>query len=138
MKFSPIAALFLPADTSVPADLFDIHDKSIVKVLYERIGCDLVERVSVQPEVCQRVGRMALWIDESGLLKNSPRINLRASILAGRELYGNAVLCGDSGADIESLPLNKMMMAFVVALSAEAVELQRKIDAGTFIPDRML
>lgn len=131
-----IPALFLPADTSVPADLFDLQDSSTFKLLYERIGCDLVERVSVEAEVSKRIAPMALWIDESGLLKDSPRINLRASILAGRELYGNAVLCGDSGVDIEPLPLNdRNLLLFMIALSMEATELQQKIDQGTFVPN---
>jgi hypothetical protein len=34
-----------------------------------------------------------MWVDESGLLNDSP-INVRASIITGRRIYGNAVITG--------------------------------------------
>jgi hypothetical protein len=133
-----VPALYLPAQTAEPIDIFDLKDASTLKPLYNRIGCSLVERVKPQVDFLNKIGPMCLWIDEEGRCKNEPIINLRASIIAGQELYGNAVLCGDNDKGFHITPLHIPNIGrFALLLSLEAISLQKKIDAGVFEPDRL-
>jgi hypothetical protein len=37
---------------------------------------------------------MILWVDEEGMLKQDPKTNVRGSILAGQQIFGNVILAG--------------------------------------------
>ena len=56
--------------------------------LYPIIGCDLVEIVPINPAY-----EFTMWCDEEGMLKGSP-LNIRASVIAGRHIFGNVILTG--------------------------------------------
>ena len=83
-------------------------DESGLGEMYRTIGCDLVERAGV--------GELAgvpviLWVDEEGLLKPAPLMNLAAcdllaeatdsapAYLLGGGLVGHAVLLFNNGSD---------------------------------------
>jgi hypothetical protein len=86
-------ALLIPADLSTPMSPVTVRgtgDDLNLQDLYAAIGCTLVDAVRPDHSHFSRKGGM-IWVDDEGLLKADPQPNLRASILAGRPLYGNAV-----------------------------------------------
>ena len=86
-------ALLIPSDLSVPMSPVTVRgngDNLEFQDLYAAIGCSLVEPVRPDHSHFSRKGG-TIWVDEEGLLKADPQPNVRASILAGRPLYGNAV-----------------------------------------------
>jgi len=124
-----IPAILLPAalpEMPRPVDLVSVET---LKSLREFIGCDIVERVSLDSQLNDIETNGVLWIDEEGRCKNSPQINIRASILAGTEIYGNALLCGDSGVDIVGLNLPNMAK-FMLCLELETMRLFHEIQTG--------
>lgn len=94
-----IPAVFIPATLLREITVIEITPE--LSSLYPVIGCEIAERVTISPEY-----HAAMWVDEMGLCKDAP-INLRASCIAGRALYGDAVLAGeDAEGNIAPLVLN--------------------------------
>jgi hypothetical protein len=88
-----IHAAFIPVRMTDPVKVVPVcRDLSD---LYSLIGCEMVERVSFPPAIVSRVS-IEMWVDEEGALKADKVMNVRASIIAGRVIYGNAVLSGES------------------------------------------
>jgi hypothetical protein len=108
-----IPAALIPARTSEPITVIEITDR--ITSMYEAIGCDLVERVSLDSHY-----KACLWVDEEGILHRLP-MNIRASCLAGRPIFGNAIMAGED-AEYNIVPLSlacpKMFFDF---LEEEAV-----------------
>ena len=92
-----ITAFFIPADPNTPMRGQEVRrfdeDGLCLPDLYAVIGCSLVEAVHVDGFVAH--GGMSLWCDEEALCKGDPELNLRASCLAGRRIYGNALLISE-------------------------------------------
>ena len=114
----------------IPANLFDpikiVQITSDLSSMYPIIGCDIVEPVALDTNY-----KSNLWVDEEALCKANPIINLRASCLAGRPVYGNAIFAGEKmtedGPEIDTLciPCPKI---FFDLLQQEAI----KIFDGSF------
>lgn len=78
-------ATLLRTDGSIrPAAPANGRDFSL-KELYALTSSDIVEHVAL------RDGR-SMWVDEEGWLKRRP-LNVGASILAGTEIAGDALVC---------------------------------------------
>jgi len=126
-------ALFIPSSLTDPMRPVDLGDTSSLKPLRDLIGCSLVERVLPCDLVTEQLPPMALWIDEEGRCKNSPVLNVRASVLAGQEIYGNVVVCGEREYDIAPLNIPNAGR-FLALLTMEAAHIQSLIDSGQFVP----
>jgi len=56
--------------------------------MYEHMNCNYVARIETPNK------NMILWADEEGMLKQDPKTNVRGSILAGQQIFGNVILAG--------------------------------------------
>lgn len=96
---SNIPAVLIPA--SLLREIKTIEITPELASMYPIIGCDIVERVALHASY-----HAAMWFDEEALLKKAP-INLRASCIVGRPLFGDAILAGeDAQYNIVPLLLN--------------------------------
>jgi hypothetical protein len=93
-----IPALLIPADLTLPFRTISLpKGDNTLMAMYPEIGCEIVARVNMSKTVDEVIGMpVDLWVDDCGLLTDAPVLNIRASILAGQELYGNAVLTGST------------------------------------------
>ena len=93
-----IPALLIPADLTLPFRTISLpKGDNTLMAMYPEIGCEIVARVNMTKTVDEVIGMpVDLWVDDCGLLIDAPVFNIRASILAGQELYGNAVLTGST------------------------------------------
>jgi hypothetical protein len=94
-----IPAAFIPATSTEKISVIEIS--SSLSSMYGPIGCDIVEPVALNEHY-----KACLWVDEEALCK-SATLNIRASCLAGRPIYGNAIMAGqDEEYNIVPLSLN--------------------------------
>lgn len=91
-----IPAAFIPADMTAPIAVVKIGKR--LSSMYPIIDCDLVERIAIHPAYT-----FTMWGDEEARLKDNARLNLRASCIAGYEVYGNVILAGDKDGEIAPL-----------------------------------
>ena len=91
-----IPAVLIPAALLNEIKVIEITPE--LRSMYPIIDCDIVERVALNPHY-----HAAIWVDEEGMLKDAP-INLRASCIAGRPIYGDAILAGEDK-DYNIVPL---------------------------------
>lgn len=89
---STIDTAFVPADIAAPVKVVSITNPNDLSEMYALIGCDTVERVSH----LLALERAEMWVDENGLLTVAPVLNIRASMIAGIRIYGNAIITGPS------------------------------------------
>ena len=92
-----IPAAFIPVNNSIKVSVIEITGS--LSSMYGPIGCSIVERVALNENY-----NACLWVDEEGLCKSAP-INIRASCLAGRPIYGNAIMAGED-AQYNIVPLS--------------------------------
>lgn len=92
-------AYLIPADLTNPTRSISLQGKPLdggeftyLPAMYDAIGCSIVERIE-----CTVIPRSCLWVDEEGRMRSDVVLNVRASILAGREIVGDVVLAGDDG-----------------------------------------
>jgi len=81
-----VPAAFLP--TALNESIRVVEVTKDLASMYPIIGCELVEIVPVNPAY-----EFTMWCDEEGFLKGSP-LNIRASVIAGRHIFGNVILTG--------------------------------------------
>jgi len=91
-----IPAALIPADMTAPIAVVMIGKR--VSTMYPIIGCDIVERIAISPTYT-----FTMWGDEEARLKDCPQLNVRASCIAGYEVYGNVILSGDKDGEIAPL-----------------------------------
>lgn len=104
---SIISVLLIPADLNTPCTMVNIRKGDYaLNDMYTEMNCNYVQRLETPNK------NMILWVDEEGMLKQNPKTNVRGSILAGQQLYGNVILAGQDSlygvdgirfADIEGL-----------------------------------
>ena len=94
---SNIPAVFIPASMTQPITVVQINRE--LRSMYPILGCEIVERVSLNKNY-----RAALWVDEMGLLRDAG-LNLRASCIAGRHIYGDAIMAGECADTFDIVPL---------------------------------
>jgi hypothetical protein len=46
-----------------------------------------------------------MWCDEEGMLKGSP-LNIRASVIAGRHIFGNVILTSGLGEEVQAFSMD--------------------------------
>ena len=102
-----ISVLLIPADLNTPCTMVNIRKGDCsLNDMYEHMNCNYVARIETPNK------NMILWVDEEGMLKQNPKTNIRGSILAGQQIYGNVILAGQDSlygvdgirfADIEGL-----------------------------------
>ena len=93
-----IPAVHIPASMTQPITVVQIS--KTLRSMYPIIGCEIVERVSLDKNY-----RAALWVDEMGLLRDAG-LNLRASCIAGRHIYGDAIMAGECADTFDIVPLS--------------------------------
>ena len=96
---SPVFALFIPANMEQPIRVVPLISDNPLRDMYSLMGCEIVQRIS---HLISTTEPVALWVDEEGAMKPN-LMNVRASIIAGIPLMGDAILAGDNGGDIVSL-----------------------------------
>ena len=87
-----ISVLLIPADLTKPCSMVNIRrgDYALID-MYKHMDCDYVQRLETPKK------NMILWVDEEGsipTLKRTPKTNVRGSILAGEQIFGNVILAG--------------------------------------------
>jgi hypothetical protein len=105
-----ISVLLIPADLNTPCTMVNIRKGDYALIdMYKEMDCDYVQRLETPNK------NMILWVDEEGsipTLKRTPKTNVRGSILAGEQIFGNVILAGQDSlygvdgirfADIEGL-----------------------------------
>ena len=86
---SIISVLLIPADLNTPCTMVNIRKgDSALNDMYTHMNCNYVQRLETPKK------NMILWVDEEGMLKQDPKTNVRGSILAGQQIYGNVILAG--------------------------------------------
>jgi len=89
---SIISVLLIPADLNTPCSMVNIRKGDYALIdMYKHMDCDYVQRLETPKK------NMILWVDEEGsipTLKRTPKTNVRGSILAGQQIYGNVILAG--------------------------------------------
>ena len=86
---SIISVLLIPADLNTPCTMVNIRKgEYALNDMYKPMKCDYVQRLETPNK------NMILWIDEEGMLKQEPKTNVRGSILAGQQIFGNVILAG--------------------------------------------
>jgi hypothetical protein len=84
-----ISVLLIPADLNTPCTMVNIRKGDCsLNDMYEHMNCNYVARIETPKK------NMILWVDEEGMLKQDPKTNVRGSILAGQQIYGNVILAG--------------------------------------------
>jgi hypothetical protein len=84
-----ISVLLIPADLNTPCTMVNIRKGDCsLNDMYEHMNCNYVQRLETPKK------NMILWVDEEGTLKQDPKTNVRGSILAGQQIYGNVILAG--------------------------------------------
>jgi hypothetical protein len=127
-----VSAILVPADIKQPMRVVELEVKhfnesewSCLAAMYPLIGngCSCVERV-VLAEDDEAAGDdphfIIGWVDEEGLCKADPQKNERASVLYGYPLYGNMIVCGDTG--YNTVSLSKAMLESVPELDKMATK----------------
>jgi len=124
-----IPAVIIPAKITEKVAVIDITNE--LSSMYAPIGCDIVEPVALSETY-----KACLWVDEEGLCKSAP-INIRASCLAGRPIYGNAIMAGqDKECNIVPLSL-ACPKIFFDSLEEEAVRFVYEIVKAEMTKTRM-
>ena len=89
---SIISVLLSPADLNQPCTMVIIRKGDYALIdMYKHMDCDYVQRLETPKK------NMILWVDEEGsipTLKRTPKTNVRGSILAGEQIFGNVILAG--------------------------------------------
>ena len=89
---SIISVLLIPADLNKPCTMVNIRKGDYALIdMYKEMDCDYVQRLETPNK------NMILWVDEEGsipTLKRTPKTNVRGSILAGEQIFGNVILAG--------------------------------------------
>ena len=107
---SIISVLLIPADLTKPCTMVNIRKGDYaLKDMYKHMDCDYVQRLHVQRLETPKKN-MILWVDEEGRLllalegKRNPKTNVRGSLLAKEQIFGNVILAGqDSLYDVDGI-----------------------------------
>ena len=87
-----ISVLLIPADLNTPCSMVNLRKGDYALIdMYKHMDCDYVQRLETPKK------NMILWVDEEGsipTLKRTPKTNVRGSILAGQQIFGNVILAG--------------------------------------------
>jgi hypothetical protein len=87
-----ISVLLIPADLNTPCTMVNLRKGDCALIdMYKHMDCDYVQRLETPKK------NMILWVDEEGsiqTLKRTPKTNVRGSILAGEQIFGNVILAG--------------------------------------------
>lgn len=87
-----ISVLLIPADLNTPCTMVNLRKGDYALIdMYKHMDCDYVQRLETPKK------NMILWVDEEGsipTLKRTPKTNVRGSILAGQQIFGNVILAG--------------------------------------------
>ena len=87
-------ALSIPTDLNAPCHTLVIPSDDLSHIA-THIGCEYVARVDLLPMVNEHIGMDTdMWVDDCGLLVERPVLNIRASIITGQRIFGNAVITG--------------------------------------------
>lgn len=83
----------------------EIKFENSLEFFYKHIGCDMIE-VTTPRALCKLAGlsdKFIMVVDEEGLLRENPKLNIYASTFRGMHLFGNVMIVKDNGEDFEGL-----------------------------------
>ncbi len=87
-----ISVLLIPADLNTPCTMVNLRKGDYALIdMYKHMDCDYLQRLETPKK------NMIMWVDEEGsipTLKRTPKTNVRGSILAGEQIFGNVILAG--------------------------------------------
>lgn len=126
-KTTTIPALLIPANLSLPMRTVEIPNSTdCLFTVSEMIGCTFVTRTDVSPEVHRAIGMPTdMWVDDCGLMVANPKFNLRAALLTGQNLYGDAILTGSTGEDIVALAFKGCAKDFLDLVQRQAEKISK-------------
>ena len=86
-------------------EIKEIEFENNLDFFYKNIGCDLIE--IAYPRALHELGGLSekfiMVVDEEGLLKNEPKLNIFGSTFYGAPIFGNIMIVKDGGEDFEGL-----------------------------------
>lgn len=82
-----------------------VEFENSLEFYYKQIGCDMIEIVPIRAliQLNEKCENYTMIVDEEGLLKDKPKLNIYASVLYGSPIYGNAIIVKDLGEDFGGL-----------------------------------
>lgn len=121
-----IVVALIPADLTKKVRAVELNPDSPLESMYGHMTCRMVTPLPLM--ATPNLKGMLLWADEEGLCIVDPKINLRASILHGREIYGDVILAGDNGENIVNLKMECPAILFDL-LQKEAEIIDAELNA---------
>lgn len=83
----------------------EIPFENKLEFYYKHIDCDIIE--VTHPRMLYKIGDLSnkfiMIVDEEGVLKDNPKLNVYASAFSGISLYGNVMIVKDTGKDFDGL-----------------------------------
>jgi hypothetical protein len=82
-----------------------VEFENSLEFFYKNIGCDMIEVTHpwALKKITGKCKNFVIIVDEEGLLKDNPKLNIYASAFRGMSLYGNAMIVKDTGEDFDGL-----------------------------------
>ena len=114
----PLSAVTISPDGTTC--LMDLGDNAL-KGLYLAIECSTVDVVQLTPD-------LHMWVDDEGMLKEEPEVNLVATVIAdslGRgtqPYYGTVVFTGGADEEGETQPISADLAAMLAKWAARIIE----------------
>lgn len=124
MSTTTYNALSIPTDINTPCRALVIPSNDLSHIA-THIGCEYVARVDLLSIVNEGIGMDTdMWVDDCGLLVERPVLNIRASIITGQRIFGNAVITGrdndPEGGSICDLKFKSCAVEFIRILQTAA------------------
>ena len=124
-----IVSALIPADLTKKVTVVELNPDSPLESMYAAMTCRMVTPLPLM--ATPNLKGMLLWADEEGLCIADPKLNLRASILHGREIYGDVILAGDDGEKIVDLKIQCPAILFdLLQQEAEKIDAELRIVAS--------
>ena len=86
-------------------EIREIEFEHGLNFFYKNINCNLIE--IAYPRALYEFGGLSekfiMVVDEEGLLRNEPKLNIYASTFHGSPIFGNMMIVKDGGEDFEGL-----------------------------------
>ena len=135
MSTTTYNSLAIPTDLNTPCHVLVIPGDDLSHIA-SHIGCEYVARVDLLPIINKGIGMDTdMWVDDCGLLVDRPVLNVRASIITGQQIFGNAVITGRNndpeGDSICDLKFRACVLEFLRILQTAAESMVADGDGWT-------
>lgn len=83
----------------------EVEFENSLEFFYKHLNCDMIEVTNLR--ALRQLGGLSkefiMVVDEEGLLKDDPKLNIYASTFRGMSIYGNVMIVKDNGEYFEGL-----------------------------------